>query len=155
MNSSVDRVKQVLANNNIDAEIVFLEQSAHTAEQAAQALQCDVAQIVKSLIFKTYQTQKPLLALISGDKRLDSQKLALLINEKLDKADADFVKQTTGFTIGGVAPIGSLNKLPVYMDKTLLEHREVFAAAGHPKSIFRINPDRLAEVSMAQMADLT
>ena len=99
MHTAVDRVNQTLLNNDVNTEIIFLEQGAHTAEQAAAALNCDVAQIVKSLIFKTSQTEKPVLALISGDKRLDSEKLALLIKEKLGKADAGFVKQKQGFLL--------------------------------------------------------
>ncbi len=152
---SIDRVKQTLTQKGVHTEIIILEQSTHTAEQAADALKCDVAQIVKSLIFKTSISGQPVLALISGDKRLDSAKLANLIGEKLDKADADFVKQKTGFSIGGVAPIGSLNKLPVYMDSSLLAHENVWAAAGHPKSIFQIDPHSLAQVADATIADLT
>lgn len=155
MNPAVDRVKQSLLNHGVNSEIIFLEQSAHTAEQAAQALNCDVAQIVKSLIFKTSQTKQPVLALISGDKRLDSKKLALLIKEKLEKADADFVKQKTGFSIGGVAPIGAVEHFPVYMDRTLLEHEDVWAAAGHPKTVFKIKPGKLAEIANAGVVYLT
>ncbi len=152
---AVERVKQVLTQHGEDIEVLMLEQSTHTAQQAADALKCDVAQIVKSLIFKTAKSNKPVLALISGDKRLDNKKLANLIGEKLGKADADFVKQTTGFTIGGVAPLGSLESLPVYMDETLLTHEKVWAAAGHPKSIFNIDPKRLAEITTATVTDLT
>ena len=152
---SVERVKQVLTQNGESIEVMMLEQSTHTAQQAADALKCDVAQIVKSLIFKTSKSGKPVLALISGDKRLDNKKLAHLIGEKLGKADADFVKEMTGFTIGGVAPIGSLKSLPVFMDETLLAHEIVWAAAGHPRSIFKIDPGRLAEITAATVTDLT
>ncbi len=151
----VDRVKDALTRQGENIEILILEQSTHTAQQAADALQCHVAQIVKSLIFKTSKSEKPVLALVSGDKRLDSKKLARLIGEKLGKADADFVKQKTGFSIGGVAPIGSLEALPVYMDQSLLTHQYVWAAAGHPKSIFKIDPKRLAEITSAMVSDLT
>ena len=96
----------------------------------------------------------PVLALISGDKRLDPDKLSVLAGSSLGKADAAFVKQSTGFTIGGVAPLGSINELPVYMDESLLSHHSVWAAAGHPKTVFEVEPQALAEACNAIIADL-
>ena len=153
--SSISRVQQALQTHHSECEIKQLDDSAHTAQQAAIALGCDVAQIVKSLVFKTSHTEQAILALISGDKRLDINKLAEVLDQPLDKADAEYVKSVTGFSIGGVAPVGSLNPLPVYMDKTLLKHNRVWAAGGHPKAIFEINPNILLKITGAKALDLT
>lgn len=153
--SSINRVQQALETHQCKSEIKNLDDSAHTAQQAAMALGCDVGQIVKSLVFRTSHTEQAILALISGDKRLDIDKLAGILKQPLDKADAQYVKSVTGFSIGGVAPVGSLNPLPVYMDKTLLKHSKVWAAGGHPKTVFAINPNILLKITGAQALDLT
>lgn len=153
--SSINRVEQALRAHDQEYQIKQLDESAHTASQAAFALGCDVAQIVKSLVFKTCDSEQAVLALISGDKRLDINKLAAVLNQRLDKANAEYVKSVTGFSIGGVAPVGSISPLPVYMDKTLLKHDRVWAAAGHPKAIFEINPQHLLTITAATALDLT
>ena len=153
--SSINRVQQALQAHNCDSQIKQLDDSAHTAQQAATALGCDVAQIVKSLVFKTRHNEQAVLALISGSKQLNIDKLAAVIDQPLDKASAQFVKTTTGFSIGGVAPLGCINLIPVYMDETLLNHAEVWAAGGHPKAIFAINPAQLLTITAAQVLDLT
>ena len=153
--SAVDRVEKILKEHQLACEIKYLDETAHTADQAAKALGCDVCQIVKSLIFKTRASAQPVLALVSGDKRADLKSFSAILGESLDKADADFVKTQTGFTIGGVAPIGSINTLPVYIDKHLFQHQSVWAAAGHPKTVFNIDPKKLAELADAQEVDIT
>ena len=153
--SSINRVQHVLQTHQVQSEIINLDDNAHTAQQAANALGCEVAQIVKSLIFKTGHSEQAVLALISGDKRLNPEKLEAVIGQSLEKADAGFVKAVTGFSIGGVAPVGSLSQLPTYMDQDLLKHNTVWAAAGHPKSVFEINPDLLQKITGAQALGLT
>lgn len=151
---SVNRVEQALSALHCKSIIRFLDDSAHTASQAAQALGCDVAQIVKSLVFKTADSEQAILALVSGDKRLDINKLARVLDQPLKKADAEYVKSVTGFSIGGVAPVGSLTPLPVYMDVNLLAQASVWAAAGHPKAIFEIDPNLLLKITGARALDL-
>ena len=153
--SSIQRVQQALRAHHCSSEIKQLDDSAHTAQQAATALGCDVAQIVKSLVFKTKNTDQAVLALISGEWQLNMDSLAAVVGQPIVKADAQFVKSQTGFSIGGVAPLGSINRLPVYMDESLLRHNEVWAAGGHPKAIFSINPEQLLAISGAQALDLT
>lgn len=153
--SSVNRVRHALESQLAECLIKQLDVSAHTAQQAATALGCDVGQIVKSLVFKTSLDNQAVLALVGGDKRLDLEKLSAAVRQPLNKADAAFVKSETGFSIGGVAPVGSTRPLPVYMDQTLFRHSKVWAAAGHPKTVFQIAPELLKDISGATTLDLS
>jgi prolyl-tRNA editing enzyme YbaK/EbsC (Cys-tRNA(Pro) deacylase) len=111
-----------------------------------------VGQIVKSLVFLC--DERPVLALVAGDNRLDEARLAALAGGRVTRADAARVRAQTGFSIGGVAPLGSLEPLPVYCDTDLLQHNYVWAAAGAPHAVFRVEPQALVEAARAQVAEL-
>ena len=150
----IARVKAALADAGIDPDIRQFEQSAATARLAAEALECGVGQIVKSLIFRSGDS--PLLALVGGDARADPKKLSLAMGAEIHKADAEFVRICTGFEIGGVAPLGHLSpkKITAIMDSRLFSFEIIWASAGSTRSVFAISPKELARVSSAKIADI-
>ena len=138
----VKRVIETLGKFNENLKVQILEKTARTAKEAANALNCEEGAIVKSLVFKT-ETEF-LVCLISGDKRCSLNKLKKVISKKdVSMASADEVKAQTGFTIGGVSPVGHINNLDIIIDKTLERFQIVYAAAGHPNSIFKIDISKL------------
>jgi prolyl-tRNA editing enzyme YbaK/EbsC (Cys-tRNA(Pro) deacylase) len=127
-------------------------EGTRTATDAARAVGCDVAQIVKSLVFMA--GGRPVLALVSGANRLDESRLGEAAGEPVTKADAETARTATGYAIGGVPPFGHATEVPVFMDRDLLGHATVWAAAGRPDSVFEISPERLQELSGATVLDL-
>ena len=159
MNSILDketvrRVEKILKDFDPNLDVVILEQTARTANDAATALGCNVGAIVKSLLFKI--GDKFCLCLVSGDKRCSLNKLKKKLDEKdVSMANPEEVKQVTGYSIGGVSPIGHLVKIKIYMDKNLERFSKVFAAAGHPNAIFGISFFELKKLTNAEVDDLT
>ena len=150
----VKRVIQTLSKFNENLKVQILEKTARTAKEAANALNCEEGAIVKSLVFKT-ETEF-LVCLISGDKRCSLNKLKKVISKKdVSMASADEVKAQTGFTIGGVSPVGHINNLDIIIDKTLERFQIVYAAAGHPNSIFKIDISKLKELTKGRVDDIT
>ena len=150
----VIRAEKSLKQFNPDLKVIVLEKTARTANDAATALGCNVGAIVKSLLFKI--GDKFCLCLVSGDKRCSLNKLKKKLNEKdVLMASPEEVKQVTGYTIGGVSPIGHLVKIKIYMDKNLERFSKVFAAAGHPNAIFGISFFELKKLTNAEVDDLT
>ena len=150
----VKRVIETLGKFNENLKVQILEKTARTAKEAANALNCEEGAIVKSLVFKT-ETEF-LVCLISGDKRCSLNKLKKVISKKdVSMASADDVKAQTGFTIGGVSPVGHINDLDIIIDKTLERFQIVYAAAGHPNSIFKIDISKLKELTKGRVEDIT
>ncbi|MEM7497036.1 MAG: YbaK/EbsC family protein [Pseudomonadota bacterium] len=129
--------------------------STRTAEEAAAACGCGVAQIVKSLVFEVEGTAELRLLLVAGNNRVDIEKVAGETGERLGRADPKLVRAETGFAIGGVPPIGHASAVPVLMDRSLLDHRTVWAAAGAPDAVFAVGPAALAEAVKARIIDVT
>lgn len=146
-----DRFKKKLDNMGFSFDIIEFNQSTKTAQDAANALNCQIGQIVKSLVFKCINCGKPIIFLVSGSNKLDDKKVSETIGKKIEKANADFVKIYTGFSIGGVPPIGYEMNIEIYMDKDLLNFDEVWAAAGTPNSVFKINSKTLLEITKAKI----
>lgn len=146
------RFEQWLAESEVGIEVRQFPQGTRTAVDAAQAVGCDVAQIVKSLVFLA--AGQPVVALISGANRLDEKRLGAVAGEPVAKADAETARGATGYSIGGVPPFGHATQVHVFMDQDLMQHRVVWAAAGRPDSVFEIEPERLRELSGATLADL-
>jgi Cys-tRNA(Pro) deacylase len=146
------RVADALATAGVEAEVRTYAESTRTAEEAAAAVEADVGQIVKSLVFLA--DGEPLLALVSGANRLDTAKLTQIAGAKITRADADTVRAATGYAIGGVPPVGLAAPLPVYYDRDLLQYAEVWAAAGTPHTVFSIAPGTLARITNAAVVDL-
>ena len=150
----VKRVIDALNKFNKNLKVQILEKTAGTAKEAANALICEEGAIVKSLVFKT-ETEF-LVCLISGDKRCSLNKLKKVISKKdVSMASADDVKAQTGFTIGGVSPVGHINDLNIIIDKTLERFQDVYAAAGHPNSIFKIDISKLKDLTKGRIEDIT
>jgi len=150
---ALNRFESWLASTDLSVTVKEFPQGTRTAVDAARAVGCDVGQIVKSLVFVA--GGKPVVALVSGANRLDEKRLAAVAGEPVVKADADTARTATGYAIGGVPPFGHTTDVPVFMDRELLEHRVVWAAAGRPDSVFEIEPERLRELSNAVVMDLT
>ena len=149
----VKRVHDFLNKFNSDFSIIALDTSAKTASEAASSLSCDVGAIVKSLIFKT--ENKFLLCLVAGDKRASLIKIKKILNIKdASMASAEEVKSVTGFTIGGVAPIGHLNKLDVFIDNSLEKFEDLYAAAGHPNCVFKISFKNLQKITNGSIKEI-
>jgi prolyl-tRNA editing enzyme YbaK/EbsC (Cys-tRNA(Pro) deacylase) len=127
----------------LDIEIRLMDASTRTAEDAAAACGCEVGQIVKSLVFQGKESAKPILLLVSGANRVKENAVAREIGEKIVRPDADFVRETTGFAIGGIPPLGHSQQLETWFDKALLQYAVVFAAAGTPNAIFAVDPAKL------------
>ncbi len=144
---SSQRVQDALDALGVPSQIVYLPSGARTAAQAAQSIGCTVAQIVKSLIFRTVETDRPVLVLTSGANQVDEQKISHLLGERVRKADAAFVRERTGFAIGGVPPVGHLEPLELFIDEDLLQFEEIWAAAGTPHTVFRLTPADLPKIA--------
>jgi prolyl-tRNA editing enzyme YbaK/EbsC (Cys-tRNA(Pro) deacylase) len=154
LSASAQKVQDALTRLGFSMQVVELPASTRTAVEAAQAVGCDVGQIVKSLIFKGRDSGRPLLLLVSGSNRVDMEKATAAIGEVLDKADADFVRQHTGFAIGGVPPVGHTEALDTFIDVDLLQYNEVWAAAGTPNAVFRLPASDLERVTGGRVVSM-
>ena len=149
----VKRVEKILQEFDGAQKIIVLDTSARTALEAASSLGCEVGAIVKSLLFKTENSFT--LCLISGDRKASLNKIKKILNIKdACLASADEVKKVTGFTIGGVSPIGHINKIEILIDNSLKRFKFLFAAAGHPNCVFKIDFENLKNISKGSIKDL-
>ena len=149
----VKRAEKFLKGFDQSLEVIVLENSARTAKDAAIALGCDVGAIVKSLLFKTGDNFT--LCLVAGDKRCSLNKLKKIKNIKdISMASPEEVKTQTGYTIGGVSPVGHLSKLEIFIDKSLERFNELFAAAGHPNCVFKINFNDIQKITNGKIEDI-
>ena len=139
----VERVRAALAAARVETRIVELSAAARTARAAAEQIGCEVAQIANSLVFRCARSDAPLLVMASGAQRVDLARVAALVGEEVGKADAAFVRAATGFTIGGVAPLGHAEALPTALDPSLARFPRIYAAAGHPHCVFATTFDEL------------
>lgn len=147
LSPSALKVQQGLDSVGLQLEVVELPASTRTAAEAAQAVGCQVGQIVKSLVFRLLTSDRPILVETSGGNRVDEAKLSQCVGEPIGKADADFVRQRTGFVIGGVPPIGHSEPLQTFIDQDLLQYTEIWAAAGTPHAVFRLTPNDLLRMT--------
>ena len=155
LSSNAQKVQNILKTLGFSCDVVELPDSTRTASEAAQAVGCRVEQIVKSLVFKGQRTNKPLLVVASGTNRVNEQRLGQLAGEPVDKADADFVRQRTGFVVGGVPPIGHTERLETFIDEDLLQYEELWAAAGTPHAVFRLTPAELQAMTGGRVVSIT
>ena len=149
----VQRVDKILKEFNQSLEIIILKNSAKTAEQAAEALSCNVGAIIKSLLFKNETGFT--LCLVSGDKRCSLKNLKKIKNQKdISMASPEEVKTQTGYTIGGVSPVGHLKAMDIYIDKSLKRFKDLYAAAGHPNCVFKINLEDLIKLTNGKFEEI-
>jgi prolyl-tRNA editing enzyme YbaK/EbsC (Cys-tRNA(Pro) deacylase) len=151
-NPGVVRVRAALDAAGVASAIVELPGAARTAKAAAEFLGCEIGQIANSLVFRAEASDKPVLVMSSGAKRVDVARLAALMGEPVGKADADFVRQRTGFAIGGVPPVG--HGLRPFVEKSLSAYGELWAAAGHPHTVFRLTYADLVRITGGAEAEL-
>jgi prolyl-tRNA editing enzyme YbaK/EbsC (Cys-tRNA(Pro) deacylase) len=148
---SAQKVQDALQSFGLALEVVELPASTRSAAEAAQAIGCMVAQIAKSVIFRAEQTNRAVLVIASGINRVDVARICAALGEPIGKADADFVRQQTGFVIGGVPPVGHLAQLPTFVDEDLLQYPDIWAAAGTPNAVFNLTPSQLVLITAGQV----
>ncbi|WP_290689550.1 MULTISPECIES: YbaK/EbsC family protein [unclassified Haematobacter] len=153
MSKSLARVVAALEAAGVATEVKEMAAETRTAEQAAAAAGCTPDQIAKSIIFRGEESGEVLLFLTAGGNRVSDEKASSLAGEPLGKADAALIRERTGFAIGGVSPVGHLLPVRSFLDPRLMEFEQVWAAAGTPRHIFAINPEVLAQVTGAEIAD--
>jgi prolyl-tRNA editing enzyme YbaK/EbsC (Cys-tRNA(Pro) deacylase) len=153
-NPGVVRVRSALDAAGVASAIVELPGAARTAQAAAAFLGCAVGQIANSLVFRGEHSGDAVLVMSSGARRVDTGKLAAALGEPVGKADADFVRERTGFAIGGVAPVGHATPLKAYVETSLAAHQEIWAAAGHPHTVFRLTYGDLVRITGGQPVEV-
>ena len=149
--ASALKIQAILGN---DFQVLEFTESTRTAEEAAAAIGCTVAQIAKSLVFRSAETNRPVLVVASGSNRVDEKKVARLIGEGIARADADFVRAKTGFAIGGVPPLGHQEPPVVLIDEDINGFDIIWAAAGTPNAVFKLTPAQLLSLTRGQVADI-
>lgn len=154
LSSSALKVQRALEERGVNCQVVELPGSTRTAKEAAQAIGCEVAQIVKSIVFCTRETRRPVLVVASGINRVNEKLIAERVGEAIEKADADFVRERTGFVIGGVPPVGHAEPILTYIDRDLLQYGEIWAAAGTPHAVFRLTPQDLTRISAGEVVSI-
>jgi Cys-tRNA(Pro) deacylase len=149
--SGLERVKSHLRERGIEAKIVVLDSSTKTSKLAAEALGCTTSQIAKSIVFKG---SKPIVVVISGDKKVDLKRLSTTLGEKIELADPEYIRANTGYEVGGVPPFPHAPAVKVYLDMSLFRWDEVWAAAGAPNAVMKIRVKDLAENIDAPIIDV-
>jgi prolyl-tRNA editing enzyme YbaK/EbsC (Cys-tRNA(Pro) deacylase) len=152
LSKSSQKVQDHLTSFGLTIQILELDASTRTAQEAASAAGCDLGQIVKSLVFRS--GEEPLLFLVSGKNQLDTQKVSQSIGKPISKADAEFVKEKTGYSIGGVPPMAHYMPIQTFIDSNLMDYEEIWAAAGTPHSIFKLKSNDLPRLTEGKIIDV-
>lgn len=152
LSPSAQKVQDALHSLGYDFTVIEHVESTRTAQEAADRAGCELGQIIKSLIFRGKTSGKPILVLTSGANRVDEKLISEYAGETIGRADADYVRSTTGFAIGGVPPLAHAQKMETYLDEDLLEYKTVWGAAGTPNAIFELTPDALQKMTGGRVA---
>jgi prolyl-tRNA editing enzyme YbaK/EbsC (Cys-tRNA(Pro) deacylase) len=147
LSPSAQKVQDQIKSLGFDYTVIEHAESTRTAQEAAERAGCELGQIVKSLIFKGKDSSKPILVLTSGVNRVDEKRISEYAGEAIGRADADFVRAVTGFAIGGVPPVGHLQKMETYLDEDFLQYETIWAAAGTPNAIFELRTSDLQKMT--------
>jgi prolyl-tRNA editing enzyme YbaK/EbsC (Cys-tRNA(Pro) deacylase) len=153
LSAAAQRIQDLIAARGLPHQVIEFEQTTRSAADAAAAIGCTVAQIAKSIVFKA-ASGAPVLVIASGPNRIDEAKVAAALGEPIGKADAEFVRTTTGFAIGGVPPLGHAQKPHTLIDRDLLALQTIWAAAGTPNAVFQLTPDELVAMTGGKTADV-
>ncbi len=148
---SAEKVRQAVLARGFNFTILQFDETTRTSADAAAAIGCHLAQIAKSVIFRLVESDRPLLVLASGVNRVDEKLVGDRIGETLGRADAEFVRQHTGYVIGGVPPVGHLEPIRTLIDKDLLHYTQIWAAAGTPNAVFPLTPDQLCQLTAGEI----
>jgi len=151
LSPSAQKVQDALNALGFELTVIENATSARTAQEAADRVGVTLGQIVKSLIFKGKKSGKPILVLTRGSNRVDEKRIKAYAEEKIGRADAGFVREVTGYAIGGVPPIAHLQQMETYLDEDLLQYEVIWAAAGTPNAIFKLSPDDLQKMTGGQV----
>jgi len=154
LSPSSQKVQDALRVLGFSNQVMELQSTTRTSAEAAQAVGCRVEQIAKSILFQGKNSHKPILVIASGVNRVNEKKIEEFISEPLGKADADYVRNRTGFVIGGVPPIGHLEKLEIFIDEDLLQYEEIWAAAGNPNAVFNLTPSDLIKMTGGRVVSI-
>jgi Cys-tRNA(Pro) deacylase len=155
LNTSVRKVEKALKAHGLECQVLTMKETTRSAQDAANSLGCQVEQIVKSLVFMTKKTQKPILVLASGANRVNPKKIRNFLSEPIKMAAPDFVRSKTGFVVGGVPPLGHSSSLETFIDEDLLKYPEIWAAAGSSNTMFKLSPDDLQKITQGQVISVT
>jgi prolyl-tRNA editing enzyme YbaK/EbsC (Cys-tRNA(Pro) deacylase) len=155
LSQSALKVQKALNEIGLQLEVIELPASTRTSLEAAQAVGCQVGQIAKSIIFQALASHRPVMVIASGPNRVNEKVIEALIGEAIGKADADFVRQRTGFVIGGVPPVGHTERIETFIDQDLLHYSEIWAAAGTPHAVFRLTPADLQHITNGMVINIT
>jgi prolyl-tRNA editing enzyme YbaK/EbsC (Cys-tRNA(Pro) deacylase) len=147
LSPSAQKIQDQIKSLGYSYTVVEHSESTRTAQEAADRAGCELGQIVKSLIFKGRESGKPILVLTSGANRVDEKRISGYAGEPISRADADFVRNVTGFAIGGVPPVGHIQKMETYIDEDFLKYRTIWAAAGTPNAIFELQTEDLQKMT--------
>ena len=151
LSPSAGKVQDILKSLGLSSQVTEMSATTRSAEDAARAVGCEVGQIAKSLVFKGASSHRAVLVVTSGANRVNESALAELVAEPIVKADAEFVRQTTGFAIGGVPPVGHLHSLTVIIDEDLFHYADIWAAAGTPRAVFKLTPQELQAITRGRV----
>jgi prolyl-tRNA editing enzyme YbaK/EbsC (Cys-tRNA(Pro) deacylase) len=154
LKKSAQKIQDLLHDHKLDTRVIEFKETTRTSQEAANAIGCEVGQIAKTLIFKGKTTGEPICIIASGKNRVDEKKIVLYVGEELEKPDAQYVLEHTGFAIGGVPPIGYACDTRPLIDEDLMVYQEIWAAAGTPNSVFRLSPNDLLAITQGQVANL-
>ncbi len=155
LSNKAQRVQAALAEFGLDLVVIEFPESTRTAQEAADAVGCQVGQIVKSLIFQRQPSGEAILIAASGGNRVNEKQIKNLLGEKIVRADADFVRQVSGYPIGGVPPLAHDQKIETIIDQDLLQYDQVWAAAGTPNAVFRLSPQQLVQITAGRVEKIT
>jgi prolyl-tRNA editing enzyme YbaK/EbsC (Cys-tRNA(Pro) deacylase) len=147
LSPSAQKVQEALLALGFDYKVIEFQDSTRTSAEAAARIGCQIGQIVKSLIFRGLASGKPVLVLTSGANRVDESHISRYAGESIGRADAEFVRASTGFAIGGVPPVGHVQPLETYLDEDLLQYGKIWAAAGTPNAVFEMTPAILWKIT--------
>lgn len=154
LKKSSEKVQNVLNQFGFELNVIEFSDSTRTSQDAANTIGCIVNQIAKSLIFKGKTSKKPILIIASGPNRVNEKTIKQYVGENLQRADADFVLEHTGFAIGGIPPIGHKNQITTFIDEDLMKYDEIWAAAGTPNAVFKLTPNILAEITKGSIVNI-
>jgi prolyl-tRNA editing enzyme YbaK/EbsC (Cys-tRNA(Pro) deacylase) len=155
LSEGAQKVQDALNRFGVICKVVELPGSTRTAQEAAQAVGCRVEQIAKSLVFQGKTTSRPVLVVASGANRVNEKKLRDLLSEPVRKADADFVREHTGFAIGGVPPAGLSKPMDIFLDEDLFKYEDIWAAAGTPHAVFKLTAQDLLNITRGKVVKIT
>jgi prolyl-tRNA editing enzyme YbaK/EbsC (Cys-tRNA(Pro) deacylase) len=154
LSSSAKKVQKALQSLGFGYDVVELPDTTRSAKDAACAIGCSVDQIAKSIVFKAMKSENPVIVIASGSNMVNEKTISGYLSEPVAKADADFVREHTGFSIGGVPPVGHNKKLSTFIDEDLLKYEEIWAAAGTPHAVFRLSPADLVKMTDARVVSI-